>query len=459
MMNIKRINVINTNKLDKEFYFKSIIEEAYYCNLLTEAEIEKIQYQCLELLAYKTERYNCGDSSSIRIELAESIMKSNLYTIGLKLKSFQNTDDAVKALKNIKILELYNSGRNCIETKLKATKHIFMLVMQNKLDTDNYTYNATVKDAIEGFFKIYNPDYEAHEIHITADYPLCNHVENLVGVEFIQKYLESIYYENMFCRYFSSDDIHHLLCGYDEGYRDLLINIFEQVFTTAIGCKIAGINAAKLNISKIKIKYLYGVLLEKNNEEIRSIVLKAYVELRDDLYLKSSSLQQYMEKSLPTIISNICNASKERMLDKVFIIPKYPELNPKIHFSFGKKMNNEQYRNIIDEIMHCRYLSDKIAIIKSNIQSLGDLEDLLFDAELSATEIATILNELEIVEVAALAKRHPFSHEIEAIDLSESEQGFRLCLHNYILAQPLERQNWIINTINLLDDDDQQQPR
>jgi hypothetical protein len=460
MQSIERINVINRNKLDEIFYFQSIIEEAYNCKLLTEADIERIQYQCLELLAYKTERYNGGDSSSVRIEIAESIMKSNLYTIGLQLKSFQNTDDAVEALKKTKVSELYDSGRECIETKLRAARHIYMLISRNKINTENYAYNATIEKGIKYFFKIYRPDYAAHETppamdYPIIDYPLCNPIKHLVGIEYVQKYLESLYCENMFLRCFSSDDIHHLLCGYDEGFRDLLMNIFEQVLTTAIGCKLAGIDAKGLNIFENKIEYLYGILSRKSNEEISGMILKVNEDLQYELSLKSISLQRYMEKSLMTFISSVCNAVKENTLDRVFISPKYPDRNSKIYFSFGEKMDNEQYRVIIDEIKQCCYLSDKIAIIKSRIQSLGDLEDLFLDADLSQCEIVAVLNELDITEIAALAKRYPLKSDIEAVDLRKSETELSSYLHNFIITQPRTKQERIKKLISLIDYDQQ----
>ncbi len=454
MGNIEKISSIDRSKLDEEFYFQSLLEEAYSCKMLLDTDIEKIQFECIELLAYKTERYNSGDSSSIPIEIAESIMKSNLYTIGICLKSFDCADDALKTLKDTKILDLYNKGRKCIDSKLKTANHIFTMVMQNKLDTYNHTYNDTIIGGIKGFFKIYNPDYEAQEIHITADYPLCNPIENLVGIEFIQRYLEAIYYENMFCSYFSSEDIHHLLSGYDEGYRSLIINIFEQILTNGIGCKLAGIAAKGLNISEAEIECLNRILSEKSKADLAKMILDANKDLQDEFSIKDISLEHYMEKSLPKIISNVYHGVKEDMLDKVFIALKYPELNPKINFSFGKKMDDEQYRNIIEEIRQCRFTSDKIAIIKDKIHSLADLEDLLIDAELTSREVTSIMNELEIVEIAALAKRHPFKPDIEAVDLSESEQEFRLCLHNYILGQSLEWQNWVLKSTSLMDDDD-----
>jgi hypothetical protein len=113
-------------------------------------------------------------------------------------------------------------------------------------------------------------------------------------------------------------------------------------------------------------------------------------------------------------------------------------------------MEDEKYRDIINEIIRCRFISDKIAIIKSDIKSLADLEDLFFDANLTAEEINAVLKELDIAEIAALAKRHPYKIEFEAIDLSETEIAFRLCLNKYILSLSQEKQSLITIAISML---------
>ncbi|MGB5824607.1 MAG: DUF6179 domain-containing protein, partial [Proteocatella sp.] len=96
MNNIEKISIISRNKLSEEFYFNSLLEEAYNLNLLSEADIEKIQLECLELLAYKTDRYIGSDNSSVQVDIAKNIMESNMYTIGLYLKSLPSPDDAIK---------------------------------------------------------------------------------------------------------------------------------------------------------------------------------------------------------------------------------------------------------------------------------------------------------------------------------------------------------------------------
>ena len=208
---LDKIRVLDKEKLNGEFYFQSLLLKAHQKGLLGDNEIERLQYECLSLLAYKTERYNAGDSSSILIETAQSIMASNLFTIGLSLKIYENPNDAIAALRNEPIDEIYKKGRKRIDAMLAAAKTIHVKLTKQLVDTKNVFYRSTIDDGIKGFFKLYRPDFTAHKIHITADYPAYNPIPKLAGIEFITAYLNALYYENLFCSFFFSDDVHHLL--------------------------------------------------------------------------------------------------------------------------------------------------------------------------------------------------------------------------------------------------------
>lgn len=452
MNNIEKLFHIDREKLNEEFYFKSLIGEASRLGMLHEEEFEKIQYQCLELLSYKIEKLNQGESSSVRVEIAEKIMISNLYTVGLWLKSLSDADEALKEIKETNILLLYEKGRKRINTKLNSARYIHMMVLKNLIKTENYTYNATLKDGINGFFKIYNPDYEAHDIRITADYPLSISVGNLAGVEFVLKYLENTYYENMFCAYFSSDDIEHLMFGYSKDYKLLVINIYDIVLAAAIGCKIAGKKALDLNITKFHRKVASDVLFGKTEEEIRQIVIEANRDLQMELNINNNNLKEYMEDSLVKVVAVLTNAAKTNTFESVFVSKKFPELNNNFKFDYGIKMEDELYRSIVEEIVQCRYLSDKLMIIKRKIKSMADMEDLLLEDEISENEIDAVLEGLEMIETAALLKRHDFREESD-FDLSKNEMKLRNCLENFISIQPENQKKLILKTCDLMEDD------
>ncbi len=445
MANIEKRHIINIQNLSGEFYFNAILHEAYACGLLSESDIENIQLQCISLLSYKCERYNMGESSSIKVETAESIMKSNFYTIGLYLKSLPDPDHAAVELKTVNVSELYERGRKIANTKLQAAKRFYDMVRENRIDTPNHSYNSTLSEnGIGGFFKSYNLDYEAHDVPASIDYQLCNPVNDLTGVEFIQEYLENLYLENEFCKNFATENIHHLLYGYDESYEDLLINIFEQVLTAALGCSLVNRNIRELYIAEEDIQRLYDALDKNDNPSLMLRIDKAVKDIYEELKITDPLIQRYIENSLPKIAANIEKALNLNTLNKVFVTSINPDLGPGIHFESSAKMDDEEYRRLIEELLSCRYSSDKLELIKEKVKSFDDLEDVLLDAWLEEEEFISLFNTLGDVEIAAMIKRHPFESDIQAVDLSEAEQALRLYLKNYVNGLPRNKREQIL---------------
>jgi len=319
---LEKISGIERGKLSDEFYFQSLLERGYSKGLFTDSDIERLQYECLDLLAHKVEHFNAGESSSIRVEKAQSIMASNLFTIGLCLKTYQNPGDAITVIQNEQIAELYQKGRKRIDTMIAATKTIHTKLLQQLLDTKNIFYRATVVDGIKGFFKLYYPDFGAHEIHITADYPVYNPMPELAGIEFIHAYLTAIFYENQFCLYFSPDDMHRLLGGYEVNYQELLINIYEPVLTATTGCVLAGTDAHTLDISEDGADALNHFFAGKTKPEILAAIQNAAHELKR-IFNFPRGLESYIQRSLPLIAGTIEFGMREQSLDRVFYRPNY----------------------------------------------------------------------------------------------------------------------------------------
>lgn len=325
---------------------------------------------------------------------------------------------------------------------LASAKTIHARLLQQLVDTPNVFYSSTIDGGIKGFFKLYYPDFTAHEIHITADYPTFNPMPKLAGIEFIQAYLNCLYYENLFCSHFAAADIHHLLCGYVEDYKEHLINIYEPVLLAALCCTIAGTDLKCLDITEYGATHLYHQFTDMLQNEIATTIQNATAKLIR-AFECPQGLIQYIQNGLPVIITKVQVAAREKTLDQIFILPSFPENKPKIIMPFGYKMDDEQYRKIIEEIAECRYAADKVAIIKEHIHSLADLEDVLLDAGLTGEEIKTILQELALPEIAALSKRYMSMADMDTFDLREQEQLLRNNLYDFIVALPQNRQDAI----------------
>ena len=326
MNEIEVISKIKREKLDERNYFNSLIESAYEEQMLSEDDIVNIQIQILQLLDEIVYKYNGLDSSSIRKEILEDISNSNNYTIGVYLKTFRNPDEALKEIKDKGVKKAYQEGRKKIDRMLNIIRLMYIKVKQNKLNIENDTYNDTISGGIQGFLKIYNPDFKAQDMKITADYPLYNNlIGKLDGVEFIKEYLNSLYLENLFCMNFSEEKIKYLLYGYSHDYQELIINIFEIVLLETIACKLVNRDIQDLAISTLELNELYKLFKNKNNIEIKNTVIKTYQRVLCEIGLDSNEYKKYIEKNLDNITQMIINAVKQKTLDKLFIPQKFIE--------------------------------------------------------------------------------------------------------------------------------------
>lgn len=324
MNEIDSISIIKRENLDENNYFKSLIEEALNNQMITDNEMLDLQMQLLQLLDERVYRYNGSDSSSIKKEIMEEISDSNIYTIGIYLKTFRNPDKALKTVKEKDLKIIYENGRKIIEKMLNIIRVMHIKVKNNKLDIQNYTYNETIIRGIKGFLKIYNPDFKAQDMKITADYPVYNQlIGKLSGVEFIKEYIYSIYLENTFCNKFSVQKIEYLLSTYYNDYKDLIINIFELVLTEVLACKLVKRCIYDLAISTSELDEIYLKFKNLQKEDIKNIIIKAYEDLEREVLFDNKELQEYIKRNLDEVVELIFNGVKNNTLDKVFITQKY----------------------------------------------------------------------------------------------------------------------------------------
>ncbi|HEY5556120.1 DUF6179 domain-containing protein [Acetobacterium sp.] len=440
MQSIEKHSKINKQLLSNEFYFQSLLQEAHNQGELNDLEIESIQMQIIKLLADNTEVYNKGLSSSVKVEVAQTIMKSNMYTLSLYLKSFPEPDSSLDAVKSQPLSDLYSLGRSMINTKLNVAKYLYHLVCKTKIQTINASYNDTIgEEGIKGFFKDYHADYEAHETSGSIDYQLIHPITDLAGVEFIIQYLQNLHLENLFCSKFEPVILHEVMCGYHATYADLLVNIFGQALQNALGCAILHKEILDLNLEASDIRKIKNDLKNETKESILEISQQNAAAIIKTLGITSTSLKSYIWASLPEFTSNIHFAIKNDTLQKVLVPRVKTSSNEIIQYSIGTKTDDESYRKIVNEVRSCRYSDDKIEIIKEQFKTLSDIEDILLDCALSESEAFVIFSMLDDVELSVLVKRHPYHPEINAIAFSEPEIILQQYLDNYLQTMPENR--------------------
>ena len=318
------VHLFSLDVSDYRNYLRTIIMQARGCGCLSDEGFARIQNDMLVIMSELADRWTKGKSSSIPVDKAQDIMNSIAFVIGLKLKTYQTPEQALEHLNTDSIRTLYDEGINIVRRKKAYARRIQKRIIDNMLDTPNVYYKLTIVDGINGFFKLYRPQFGAHEIHITADYPVYIGRPQLDGIEFIEQYLHCIEAENSFCRCFDSKDIHNLMAAISKDYRSVPMNIFEPVLLAAVGLVILGHEPERLNLTRDDVNYLYKLLIKNNVSQIQE-----YLHIScDNMYKRirvPKSSRLYIDMCIPKLASSIRNAIKMNTLDKLFVVPEQEE--------------------------------------------------------------------------------------------------------------------------------------
>lgn len=301
---IERYISINTENLSGEFYFQSFLTEAYERHEISETELETIQLDCFKLLAARTESYNNGASSSVQVEVAQVIMASNFFTIGLYLKSLPDLQAALQALKNEPIAVQYQRGLKIVCRKMNVARHLYYLVCSSRIKSMQCFYNVAIDEDLKRFIKNYNLDYEAHEMTTAIDYQLMNPVSDLAGVEYLVHYLHNLSLENSFCAMFKPAVIHAVMQEYDREYKDLPVNFFEQVLLNALGCVLLRKDFEAPILTAADRQEMISIMQCEDGTSPFALLNNTADSVIEGLSITSLPLKAYIKAALPVLISS-----------------------------------------------------------------------------------------------------------------------------------------------------------
>jgi len=434
MNGLEKQHVLKVENLNETYFFQSVLQELSHLKLLSDSEIEHIQIQSIQLLAKETDHYTNGESSSVKVETAQSLLQSIIYCIGIYLKSLPDIDLCIDILKQKTLLELFKQGKNLIRIQFGCAKQLLTSIQKDSIVTDNIAYNDTVSDGLMLFFSKYDIDFGSHEIPASIDYPLSNDMNfsmALVGIEYIYSYLQILSLENKFCKHFAAEDIDQLLRGYDDHYQDLLINIFELVLTNALGSILRNRDTLQLNIEPLDRQYLNQKLAKLSKDELDKILLDALTQLFLDLNISDKLLQKHMSTFVLTLSTKLKNALELERLESIFISFKISPAQPIFEFEDGNKLDDDVFRKLVEDIRECRFASDKIAIIQREIHNITDLVDILEGYCIFAGEFIEIFQSFGNLELALLLKKLPSYMLDSAYHLTDNEKEWQAMLNSF----------------------------
>ena len=232
-------------------------------------------------------------------------MKSITFTIGIYLKSFEDNEKAINELINTGIGNCLKCGEKRLKQMVKSSRMFYEQLKNSAVNIDNEIYNSTLFGGLGGFFKLYDTEFFAHEINITADYRTMIYPIGYHGIEFIRRYMEYIYIENKICKRFDERKIKRLLAYYAVDYestvRDMEFNICSVVLANATACYIAGDDIFSLNVSENGKKKVSEYFSETGNDRMA-------VKNTLDIITDNAKFKNYINRaeSIDGIIGFIC---------------------------------------------------------------------------------------------------------------------------------------------------------
>ncbi|MGE5422070.1 MAG: DUF6179 domain-containing protein [Ignavibacteriales bacterium] len=372
---------LDQKKLFAQEYLISLLNEAQVAGLLSEVETEDIQLQVMDVLQWMITRYNGADSSSIRVEIAERLLLSLLYCIDVYCQTIDSPEECVEILRVADMKEIYKQGQQVAKRYLTQAKELYVAVMSSRLPTNVVGYNSTLDESIPEFFSSYDVIFGTHDYTAGIDYPLAYDDSDATGIKYIYQYLFKLNMENQFCHQFAVKDIDGLLESYGSIYRidypEYLFNIFEIVLNNAIFAVMLGNEAQNLQITTTDFGRLRSTLSALDALEVAAILKQAAARVITELEIEDQMLKDYIAQCLKELLPRLLTAIRQDSLQNLVITTTVLESHPVIKFEHGPSMDDEDFRQMVSQVLQCDEADEKASLILSSIRSMTDFIDVL----------------------------------------------------------------------------------
>lgn len=283
---------------------------------LSEADENTLLLKLWKLLKRQTEMYTMGDSSSVRIEVAQELLESINFCLDLYLKKSGNTREL---LVSGDLNEIFALGIKEVEAEIERSKKLYHAAIVSAPDIDNLSFKDTLKN-IGKFYRHYDYRYFARQAACDIDYQLCNAVEDsFEGIEYINEYLSRLIIENDFIRRFDKERVIALLSAYCSDYKGLLINLYSPVAENAIGKALIGESAAELGISEKERTGIIELFEKLSMTPAKSALIEAAEKVCAEMDIKDKASQSYLRKTAEGMYPRIEAALPSGNLSGIFL--------------------------------------------------------------------------------------------------------------------------------------------
>ena len=260
----------------------------------TLAEQEGLQARLWQLWEKQFARKTQGDHSSLRVETAQELMESILFTLRFYL---QAQGLSVRLLLTQPPDPLFAAAQQALLTAVADTQELYLRACATVQTFQSRTLTESLR-GIAPFFRLYDARLAAHSIPADIDYPLCEPVPDMpAGVCYIRSYLNRLSLENALLTRFTPDRVLRLLTRSCPDYRNAPVNLYEPVAACVTGLALLGGGETLLEITSAQGVRLASLISGQSPAQARRLLADAAQSACGRLGLTDSLSVRYLQRA------------------------------------------------------------------------------------------------------------------------------------------------------------------
>lgn len=261
-------------------------------SLWTKEETIILRMKYEKMLLLQAQRYTGGQSTSLRAETVEALLRSLYFTM--------------KHLPSTMLLRetperLLAEGERVIRHRLKQVSFLYQRACRCRFQEQSLSLQTTLQ-GIGAFFRAYEVRFFPAELPCEIDYQLAYPVsEELQGVDWLRCYLDRLLTEDMILRRFPPDTVRRVLAAACPEHRELLVNLFGIVSEAALGIMMTEGDFFTLNLAEKSRRQLAVHLTELSPRHRRRCLEAAGENLARRLELPPSAAEYLCRTALDLV--------------------------------------------------------------------------------------------------------------------------------------------------------------
>lgn len=397
---------LNPDQLDVNQYTVSLMQEAFRVGLIPVGKVETLQGGIMESLKGLILMQTRENSVSIRVEQAERLLASLLYSVDLYLMDLGSPEAAAAAIAAMTAEDLQKAADKHLRQVVKRTRVRYTQIESQRMSLPNVVYSETFQLAIPKFLKGYDPIFAAQDAGSDMDYPLAFDDLSVQGIRYLRQYLQAFEVESRFVNCFDREDVLALITWNGRKHRinyELApVNFYELVFGNALFAMLAGKPLWKTRLTPGESEALIIRLNSLDTNAVQGLLSINAAKLVEASRQETPEALAYLAQTAEALTARILQSWEHGNLDELILYEPVPETVCDEILVPGNKLPDDVFRFVYQTLLSQSQVEDKLRVMNRYVSTLDDFEDLLAAGCFEADEYPAVFGQLGDLELGTL---------------------------------------------------------